>query len=478
MPLDLLPRVREFLQTRTSLPEGARVVVGVSGGVDSMVCLDVLHRLGYAVTAAHVHYGLRADADAEAETVEAWCAAHGVPFRMRRCDPKARAEAEGTSVQAAARTQRYAFFADAAAACEAAAVAVGHHRDDQAETVLMHLLRGSGPEGLAGMPPVRPLAPTSDALLVRPLLPERRATLEAYASVRGLPWHVDASNRDPAYLRGCLRTTVWPALNACADGTTDTLARSATLLRGYVDASLRPELRDRFARCHAPRPSGGWLDLHRLKAQPAVWRGRILLEAIRRDLSEAAPHAALIREVEALLDAQVGRRVEVGNATVWRERGGLRLLPASAAADAEADALLSLALGASVTCPNGDTIRAEGLPERPPTLRPGTPRITYADANRLTFPLTVRPWTDGDRFRPLGMQGAKSVSDLLTDARVAPHRRPHVPVVLSAGALVWVAGHRLAHAVRVRPGTRRVVQLTLASGAASAWQRFRPVKKA
>jgi tRNA(Ile)-lysidine synthase len=462
MPDALLARVRQFLDAHAVLPDGARLVVGVSGGADSMVCLDVLHRLGYAVVAAHVHYGLRPAADDEAATVQSWCDAHDIPVRFRRCDPAARADAHDTSVQAAARTQRYRFFAEVAAATDAPAVAVGHHRDDQAETVLLHLMRGSGPEGLAGMPPVRALESESDVHLLRPLLDERRATINAYAASRGLPWHVDASNRDPSYRRGCVRTTVLPALNACAEGTPETLARTADLLRGYVDASLRPALRKRFARCHAPRPSGGWLDLYRLRQQPAVWRGRLLLEAVRRDLPSVAPHHAMIRELDALLDAQVGRRVDLGGATVWRERGGLRLVPAPAAPGTPEPVMLPQ--DTTVALPNGGAIRAEKVPSRPPTLDPGTPHIAYAAANRLAFPLVVRPWRDGERFRPLGLDGTKRVSDLLTDARVAPHRRQQVPVVLSDDQIVWVVGIRLAHGVRVREATQDVVRLTFRPG--------------
>ena len=454
----LLQRVRRFLDDEVGLPSGTRMVVGVSGGADSMVTLDVLHRLGYNVVAAHVHYGLRPEADDEANTVATWCATHAVPFQMRRCNPSQRADREATSVQAAARDQRYAFFADVAAETDAAAVAVGHHRDDQAETVLLHLMRGTGIDGLAGMPPVRPLAPNAAVLLVRPLLRERRATIETYATDRGVPWHRDASNRNPSYQRGCVRTRVLPALNDCAPGTTDTMARTAELVRGYVETTFDPALQRRFARCHASRSDGGWLDVHVLRTFPAVWRGRLLVAALRHDVPSVSPSRALIREIEGLLDAQVGRCVNIGGATIWRERGGLRLCPA--AARPPSNWTVTLSPGTDVVLPTGGRLRADLRSHRPPTLHPGTPHIIYADADRLTHPLTVRPWRDGDRMRPLGMSGTKLVSDVLTDAHVPPHRRAHVPVVIDGEQVVWVVGHRMAHSVRIRPATDRIVRLS------------------
>ena len=453
----LLHRVRQFLDRHTSLADGARLVVGVSGGADSMVCLDVLRCLGYAVQAAHVHYGLRPEADDEAATVARWCDAHAIPLHVAHRDPTARADTDDTSIQAVAREQRYAFFADVAAQISAPAVAVGHHRDDQAETILLHLMRGSGVEGLAGMPPVRPLASGSGSpLLLRPLLDERRATLEAYADAHEVPWHVDSSNRDPSYRRGCVRTTVLPALNACADGSTDTIARTAALVRGYLDTSWTPELQKRFARCHASRPAGGWLDLFRLRNEPPVWRGRVLVEALRHDLPTVSPSRAVVQELNGLLHAQVGRRVVLDEATVWRERGGLRLVPASASLSLQP---ASLPLNATAALSTGAHLRAETKSERPATLHTGTPHVVYADRDRLRFPLTVRPWASGDRLRPLGMRGTKRVSDLLTDARVPPHRRRTTPVVLSGDTIVWVVGQRLAHDARVRPTTERIVQL-------------------
>jgi tRNA(Ile)-lysidine synthase len=447
---------------RHGLLKAGPAVVGVSGGVDSMVLAHALHRLGANLAVVHVNYGMREGADADAALVEDWCAAQepAVPCRVVARDPEARAAAHGESLQEAARHQRYAAFAEAAEAVGAAVVAVAHQRDDQAETLLLNLMRGSGPEGLAGMREARPLAADADRRLVRPLLRVRRADVEAYADREGVPWHHDPTNDSDRYRRSALRQSVLPALESLAPGATEAIARSADLLRDYVDDALEPALQRHFEACHVRRDAGGWLDAEALRERPPVWRRRVLLEALSADLPDAPASKAVAEEVKALLDAQVGRRVELGGGTVWRERGGLRLVPASAAASRLAPT--PLPLGEPVQVPGG-TLRAERLAEVPEVPPDASPRVAHLDADRLDGPLTVRSWREGDRLRPLGMDGTKTVSDLLTDARIPPSRRRTACVVLHDERIAWVVGHRLAHAVRLRPGTRQAVRLVSSS---------------
>ena len=453
-------RVAAFIARHDLLWEGAEAVVGVSGGVDSMVCLSVLRRLGYAVRALHVNYGLREGADADEALVRRWCEEQTppIPVEAVRLDAEARAAERGESLQAAAREQRYEALGTHAQSLGVDAVAVGHHQDDQAETLLLNLLRGTGPEGLAAMPPRRPLRDASDVSLIRPLLDVSRSDIEAYAEQEGIPWREDPSNRDPAYDRARLRSEVIPLLQEQFPGATANLARAAALMREYVEETLTPALETRLERAYADCAAGGQLRLDVLRTEPPVWRRRLVLAALDRALPEAPQTAAVAREVAGLIDAQVGRRVEVGKGAVWRTRDGLRFLP-TAARPEPIEAPVEVPWGGDVSVPQG-TLRVEVLGERPDPLDTGTAHVEHADADRLVEPLTLRPWRDGDWMRPLGLDGHKRVADLLTDAQVPPHRRPAVCLLCTDEHPAWLVGHRLDHRVRVRPDTTTVARLT------------------
>ncbi len=452
--------VAEYIARHDLLEGGERVVVGVSGGVDSMVCLTVLRRLGYDVHALHVNYGLRPGAEKDEAFVRRWSREQTppVPLCVETCDPQARATDRGESLQEAARIQRYEVLSALAEDVGAPVVAVGHHRDDQAETLLLNLLRGAGPEGLAGMPPVRVFENAPSIRLIRPLLGRSRDEITAFAEEVGVRWREDPSNRDPTYDRATIRTDVLPLLQETFDGATGALARAAALTREYVDHTLRPALRRRMDRWYEAHDRGATLSLEGLEQEPSVWRRRLILEALARVLPTAPQSAAVAVEIEGLIDAQVGRRVEVGDGGVWREREGLRFVPEKASS-VSAQLPVSVPWGEEVSVPQG-TLRVDRLDERPGALDSGTSNVEYADADQLEDPLTLRPWREGDRIRPLGLEGSKLVSDLLTDAKVPPHRRAEICVLCSVGQPIWVVGVRLDHRVRVCSSTEEVARLS------------------
>jgi tRNA(Ile)-lysidine synthase len=452
--------VARFVDRHTLLPDGARVLVGVSGGADSMVCLAALRELGYEVQAFHVNYGLRKGADAEEALVRDWCAAQSppVPLTVTRLDAESRADTHDESLQAAARRLRYDALADHAVEIDAAAVATGHHREDQAETLLLNLLRGSGPEGLAGMPPSRPLESVPPVPLVRPLLAVSRAEIEAYAEQADVPWREDPTNRDSAYDRAVIRTEVIPLLQEHFSNVPGVLSRTASLMREYVDQTLTPALAARLERCYVGCEAGGTLRLEALRAEPSVWRRRLILAALERALPDAPQTAAFAEEVEALVDAQVGRRVKAKGGTIWRERENLRFVPTGTSPD-EVWPPIPVPWGEDVPLPGG-VLRVEPLDAVPDALDTGTPNVEYADADRLVDPLDVRTWRAADRFQPLGLDGTKLVADQLTDDEVPPHRRAGIYLLSTDEHPAWVVGHRLDHRVRVQPSTTRAARLS------------------
>ena len=456
----MLPgKVQQFIADRRLLEPESRVLVGVSGGVDSMVLLRLLGELGYVPVAAHVNYGLRGKAaDQDEALVRSVCRARDIPLHVAHRDAAAHARERGLSVQEAARNLRYAFFVRLAERENLPCVAVGHHRDDQAETVLLNLFRGSGPEGIAGMAPRRRFEEDEPYWLVRPLLEVGRAAVEAYARAEDVRWRTDKSNASTKYRRGALRSVILPQVEEhFGEGVSSRVARAAALMHDYVEATWQPALQEHWEACAEETLRGGRIKLEPLRRAAPVWQRRLVLKGLRCWVPGAPQSAAVAREVISLLSSQPGRRVEFKEGTVWRERGQFTFC--SARPESSLPASGKIDVGEALQLRAG-TLYLEGLEEGPADFRAADDRQAVVDLARLTTPLTVRLWQRGDRFQPLGMQHTKKVSDFLTDVKIPPSRRAEVLVVCSGKEIVWIAGYRLAEPARVRESSKHLAKLT------------------
>lgn len=459
--MSLPGRIADFIKDHTLIPTGAPVLVGVSGGVDSVVLLHALSQLGYKVHAAHVNYQLRGPAaDGDELFVRELCEELEVPFYATHVDTRAEAQRRGTSIQETARDIRYDYFTALALEHGLPIVAVAHHRDDQVETVLLNLLRGTGPEGLAGMPVRRPLGPGAPAELVRPLLGVWRREILAHAESLGLEWRTDVSNESLDYRRAAVRALILPtAEQYFGNAARENIARAADLVRGYVTETLQPSLENDWDLVAREEADGsGRLAIPILSEFSPVRRRRIILEALRRWLPGAPLTHAATETVEQLLSAQPGRRVELKQGAVWNERDNLFFAPASPT-QIDTRQAHTFCLGESIELPHG-TLSSELLESRPDSLDSGSPYHIYLDAAQLEPELTARPWQPGDRFQPLGMPHSKKISDFLTDAKIPPSARKHACVVCSGEWIVWVVGLRIAHEARIRPETSRIAKFT------------------
>ena len=455
----MLPgKVQQFISKRQLMEPESRVLVGVSGGVDSMVLLHVLEEIGYVPVAAHVNYGLRGEAaDQDEALVRSICRARGIPLHVACRDAAAHAQERNLSMQEAARNLRYAFFAELAGQEGISCVAVGHHRDDQAETVLLNLFRGSGPEGLAGMAPRRRLEEGRPYWLVRPLLEVGRPAIEAYAQAEGVRWRTDESNASIKYRRGALRSLILPQVEEhFGEGASSRIARTAALMHDYVEAAWQPALQERWEACAEETSRGGRIKLEPLRKAAPVWQRRLILEGLSCWMPDAPQSAAVAREVAGLLSSQPGRRIEFKGGTVWRERGQLTFC--SARPERPLPASGKIGLGEMLQLSAG-TLHLSRLRRKDVDLRAGDDRQAVMDLDRLMLPLHARPWQPGDRFQPLGMQHTKKVSDFLTDVKVPPSRRADVLVVCSGKEIVWIAGYRLAEQARVRRNSTQLAKL-------------------
>lgn len=442
--------VRATVARHRMLRPGDRVLVAVSGGPDSVALLHTLVLLAPAhalsLYVAHVHHGLRPDADRDAAFVEELAARFDLPVSVERVTVP---RGEGRSPEEAARIPRYRALERQAALVEASRIAVGHTADDQAETVLMRILQGAGPLGLAGIPPVR-------GRVIRPLLAASRRMVLAHLRAHDLPWIEDPTNRDPKFLRNRLRHDLLPLLAAhYTPRIGEALVRVARGCREETEA-LRVLVR-RLLPDLVREETAGWLVLAEpLSALPPGAQKACLREALTSLAGLPGLRAAHLAALTALLEeGRDGARVRLpGGWVVERVREGLHLPRV-----APPPSPLPLAVpGETVATPFGLTLTAELL--SPPVALPADPRWeALFDWEALPRPLLLRRRRPGDRFAPFGRPGGKGLSAFLIDERIPRPRREHLALLLGGEEILWVVGLRRGQTAPLTPATTRVLRV-------------------
>jgi len=451
------------IRQRGLLAPGERVVVGVSGGPDSLALIHALHALsgplGIALHVAHLNHRLRRAAPEEARFVAETAERLGIPCTVEAVDVRAAQCQSGLSLEHAARNERYRFFLRTAKAVNASKVATAHTADDTVETVLLNLLRGAATDGLAGIPPCRALA--EGVVVVRPLIDAWRAEVEAYCRAMKLHPREDTSNRSRAFLRNRVRLDILPYLTRhFGEEVKPNLRRLAELARPEVELldHLTAEATTRSAK---ESEEGIAISVRALGELPLALRRRVARSALRRLAGD--PTKIGYREVQRLLETLEGERADFdlpGPVHVRREGDQILLTPPGVAETAPGWEVL-LPVPGEAPLPDGSAITAEVGPRPPGFAVPRVPRAreVFLDAEAVTPPLHARSRLPGDCFTPLGMTGRKSLQDLFTDAKVPVAARTRTPVVLDARGIVWVAGLALADRVKVTPETRRLLRL-------------------
>jgi tRNA(Ile)-lysidine synthase len=467
MPLDLEERFRASAAHDGLVSEGEHVLVGVSGGVDSVVLLHLLCRLPAKCRAIHIDYGLRPESADDATFVRDLSRGLDVPLDTVKLAEGWLDEWDGHSVQEAARVVRYEQYELIARRHDIRTVAVAHHLDDQVETVLLRMIRGTGILGVSGMRKRRPLSSDGSVEVVRPLLDTAREEIVDWATRNRLSFREDRSNLDARFDRSRMRAKVVSAIRESFGASAlRNIARSADQVGLIVDEIVGPRLeKDLLAVSEIDGPERIRLDVAALRRHPDGWRRLLLLEAAKRWAPGAPDRASTAEQLDSLLGAQSGKKVLLGTTQVWKSHGDLVFL-----CDPEPSGG-----GEEIPVEIGQTVDFETLtlmiemPQpasqaaavyRNPT---GPKNHEYVDADKLCAPITVGHWRDGERFQPLGMTGSRTVSDFLTDLKVPAHEKRRVPVVRSGGEIVWVVGYRLAEPFRLTPTTGRVVLLSAQS---------------
>ncbi len=442
--------VEAILRDEAGVAPGDRIVVGVSGGGDSVALLHLLREIGrsfpFTLHAAHFDHALRAESAADARFVDELCRAWEVPLVSRRVDVLEASRRLGLGIEEGGRHVRRAFFEETASALGCRWIALGHHRGDQAETLLHRIVRGTGVAGMAAM------ALRSGPYL-RPLLGFGRGDILAYLRSHDLAWREDGSNDDPRFTRNRLRSAVLPLLAQFNPRIEEHLGRLSGRIaleedfwRSETARSLEA-LRCRGASCLA-------LDRAKLVGLHPALRLRVLREAILEARgSLMGIGAAHIESIEGLaLSTKPQSEVHLPDLLVRRRYDKLLF-----SRDLSPSRPFSLPLSLPGECrlPDGRLLRAEIVPCA------GAESLTQVefDAEAVPFPLTVRSFLAGDRFYPCGAAGSKKLKDFFIDRKIDAESRRSLPLVV-ANEILWVAGVRRCHGRRPVAG-RPVLRLTL-----------------
>lgn len=427
-------RVAQFID-RTGIPIApCTVIVGLSGGADSVALLAILTRLGYKCIAAHCNFHLRGEeSERDMNHARSIAARLGAQFECIGFDTRAEMAARGISLEMAARELRYDWFRHLSSTYGDAPVAVAHHRDDNIETMMLNLLRGTGIHGMRGMLPVA-------GLIIRPLLCCSRAMIEEYINAAGLEYITDSSNAVNDVARNRLRNVVLPTLYAQFPDAAEAILRSMGVM-----ADNERLINATAGKAQSAYMHNGTLRLAQLIADWGSASHAMLYELL-------APFGFNSTNIHDLMAASAhpGARIESRThvAEVGRDTVTLSAIDAS-----EAQPPTPPGIRLQIISPQ------EFSPER-------NPDKVWFDASVLDsrHPLILRPWRHGDRIKPYGMNGSRLISDILTDAKINMDRKRNIWVLTHGDDILWIPGIRAARLFSVTTCTKKIVQLTVSDG--------------
>lgn len=432
----IISKVEQYVVSNGLLRGGEKVIVGVSGGADSVALLDILHALGIECVVAHCNFHLRGEeSNRDAFFVEELCKKYNLKFERVDFDTEAHAAMNGISIEMAARELRYNWFEQLRVIHIADKIAVAHHRDDSVETILLNLVRGTGIRGLTGISP-------SNGYIIRPLLCVSRAEIIDYLKGRKLAFVDDSTNNEDLYARNKIRLNVIPLLEAINPSAKESILRTAehlsqveNIYRMYIEQVKEQIFKD------------GKIDIALLVryAEPEA----ILFEI----LSPYGFNSATVRQIFQSIITQSGKLFYSDTHELLKDRTSLILrekegLTVDTFSIHEGDTLLSHPI----------SLRIERFPVSECEIEKNK-SVLHVDADKLTYPLILRHWRTGDWFVPFGMKGKKKISDYFTDRKYTRFEKESAWLLCSGEDIIWLVGDRSDDRFKVTDNTKNVVRI-------------------
>ncbi|MDH7912444.1 tRNA lysidine(34) synthetase TilS [Winogradskyella sp. SYSU M77433] len=442
----MLNAFKNHIEEQFSFLKKSRLVIAISGGIDSVALAHLCHKLNFDFALAHCNFNLRGkESDADEDFVLDLGEQLDVEVFVQNFDTEAYAEENKCSIQMAARELRYDWFSELALQLNFDYILTAHHADDNLETFLINFTRGTGLNGLTGIPEL-------NGNIARPLLPFSRETIEAYAKSENIAWREDSSNSSRKYLRNKLRHDVIPILKEINPNVLDSFQNTLSNLK-ETEAIVNQSIK-------------GFLSKAILKEE-----GNTISYAVSEFKKQNNPKAFLFEafkdcgfaewnDIEGLLDAETGKFIASSTHKLTKHREFLIL------SDYHSELVSESQSGLFFTKPDVEIGKIKtpiGILffDEAEALMDNSKTTIYVDAEKLNYPLELRLWQTGDVFHPIGMKGKKKVSKYLKDEKLTPSEKESTWVLTSENKIVWVVGRRADDRFKVTYQTKEILKIAL-----------------
>jgi len=454
----IVEKAQKTINEHHMLDHTEKVLVALSGGADSVCLLGILlslsKKLSFEVLAAHVNHQLRGeDAEADEEFVRDLCQKWDVPLFVKKADVALLAHEQHISVETAGRNVRYDFFDEICDENDAIKIATAHHQNDQAETILMHMIRGAGLSGLAGIPYMR-------QKIIRPLLDVTRAEIEEYLRVSQIPHREDKTNKSLDYTRNRIRHELLPQIESYNPHIVNTMANNARFLQDDEEF-IEHVTKKTFEECLISRDMNRvvWNRSRASQKNRAILSRLLLLVLDIMGVSASVSHDMVLL-FEKKIKSNQTEHMQVHNLLSIHFVGDAVIFELANARDRE-DFCYDMTVGKDIyIAPIDMWIRADLVDTKEKCVK----NVAYFDYDKIMEPMQVRSKQDGDRFFPVGMQGSKTVKKFLTDLKIPMTQKKCVPIVISGEKIVWIGNLRRDSRFEISKDTQKVLKIELWEG--------------
>lgn len=446
----MLNKVARYLQEHNMLCDHNFIIVGVSGGPDSMALLHILYKLrgefGFQLAVAHLNHSLRQEADDEQELVARTCTGWGIPFYAQTVDIREQAARQKKTLEEAGRDSRYQYFNQLALQLGADRIATAHHQDDQAESVLLHLLRGSGIRGLRGIMPV-------NGSLIRPLLGISRQEIEQYIIEHNIPSCLDLSNKNTEFLRNRIRWQLIPLLEEYNPRIKETLAGLADIAREENDV-LEKEVQAWWPEVIRQQDEGLYLDSQMISSLHPAYQKRLIMTALGQVSGHTDWSRGDVMRVWELMQ-QPGSSTTIDLKQNLKARKVYNQLMLAHNFPRIEPYCYELPIPGELTIPETGETYCTTVVQKD-NLQPGTEE-TCIDYDHIQSLLWMRSRLPGDQYRPVGLKGTCKLKRLFIDLKIPQAERNAIPILISDNEILAVIGYRVAESVAVTNSTKNIL---------------------